>query len=559
MEILAVENLNFSYPESDAAALEGIDFSVNEGEFIVLCGESGCGKTTLLRLLKRELAPYGKKSGVIRFCGKNADEQTDADAAANIAYVMQNPEAQTVTDKVWHEISFGMENLGFPRDKIRLRAGETAAYFGIDSWFRGEIATLSGGQKQILALASAMVLSPKLLLLDEPTSQLDPIAAANFISAVYKLNRDLGMTVIMAEHRLGEIFPYADRVAVMEKGRIAAFDTPREICKILGGHPISAGFPAAAQIYAALGKYANENGGKCPLTVKEGKNFLSSLDISRENKLSVPECPPSDGEIAVETKNLWLRYEKNSPDILRGTNLCVRRGEIFSILGGNGAGKTTLLRALSRTAKPYRGKIAIFGENIKKISDAALHRHCVALLPQNTDSLFICKTVMADFLEICRAMGYDKATSDAKIADICEKLGISSLLQKHPYDISGGEMQKCAIAKIMLTDPRIILMDEPTKGIDAFAKKSLGNILFEMKKAGVTVIAVTHDTEFAAAVSDRCALFFDGEILAPSSPREFFKSNDFYTTAASRISRGIFENAVTVNDVVFLAKEALAK
>ena len=559
MEILAVKNLNFSYPDSNAAALENVNFSVKDGEFIVLCGESGCGKTTLMRLLKRELAPFGKKSGEISFCGRNETELSDAESACEIGYVMQNPDAQTVTDKVWHEISFGMENLGFPRDKIRLRSGEIAAYFGIDTWFRGDTATLSGGQKQILALASVIALSPKLLLLDEPTSQLDPIAAANFISAVCKLNRDFGITVIMAEHRLGEIFPYADRVAVMEKGRIIAFDTPRKICEALGNHRISAGFPAAAQIYSALGMYSALGTQQCPLTVKEGKNFLLALDFSKEKMPSLHENPRTGDEIAIETKNLWLRYEKNAPDILRGTNLSVRRGEIFSILGGNGTGKTTLLRAISRTAKPYRGKITVFGENIKKISDASLHRHCIALLPQNADTLFISKTVEADFLEICRAMGYDKAKSMEETAKISEKFGISPLLQKHPYDISGGEMQKCAIAKIMLTNPRIILLDEPTKGIDAFAKKTLGNILRELQNDGITTIIVTHDTEFAASVSDRCALFFDGEILSPSSPREFFSSTDFYTTAASRISRGIFENAVTVQDVVFLAKEAIKK
>lgn len=331
MEILTVKNLNFSYPDAASPALENISFSVREGEFIVLCGESGCGKTTLLRLLKRELAPAGKISGEISLFGKPQSEIDERASAAEIGYVMQNPEMQIVTDKVWHELAFGMEGLGFESEKIRLRAGEMAGYFGIDSWFRADTASLSGGQKQLLSLASVMALSPRLLLLDEPTAQLDPVSASNFISDIYRLNRDLGVTVIIAEHRLEELLPIADRAAVMEGGRLIAFDSPRNICTALGEHPISAGFPAAARISAALGA------GESPLTVREGRRFLASLDI--RSGASLPDCEDADGENAIEMKNTWFRYERNAPDILRGLNLSVKRGEIFSLLGGNGAGK----------------------------------------------------------------------------------------------------------------------------------------------------------------------------------------------------------------------------
>ena len=549
MEILAVKNLSFSYPDAASPALENISFSVREGEFIVLCGESGCGKTTLLRLLKRELAPAGKISGEISLFGKPQSEIDERASASEIGYVMQNPEMQIVTDKVWHELAFGMEGLGFESEKIRLRAGEMAGYFGMDSWFRADTTSLSGGQKQLLSLASVMALSPRLLLLDEPTAQLDPVAASDFISDIYRLNRDLGVTVIIAEHRLEELLPIADRAAVMEDGRIVSFDSPRAVCNALGSRPISAGFPAASRISAALAD--NE---KSPLTVREGRRFLSSLDIRRG--ASVPADKPSDGESenAVEMKNVWFRYERNTPDILRGLNLSLKRGEIFSLLGGNGAGKTTVLKVLSGIEKPYRGKIKLLGKNIKDYRGNELHFHNVALLPQNVRDVFLRDKVEGDLRDMCRVLGYSAAQTEEKVRTVSERLGISRLFDKHPYDLSGGEAQKCALAKILLSEPKILLLDEPTKGIDAHAKLILRDILFSLKREGVTVIAVTHDTEFAAIASDKCALFFDGEVISPSSPRNFFSGNDFYTTAASRISRGIFENTVTVDDVVLLAK-----
>lgn len=547
MEILAVKNLSFSYPNAASPALENISFSVSEGEFIVLCGESGCGKTTLLRLLKRELAPAGEISGEISLFGKPQSELDERASAAEIGYVMQNPEMQIVTDKVWHELAFGMEGLGFESEKIRLRAGEMAGYFGMDSWFRADTASLSGGQKQLLSLASVMALSPRLLLLDEPTAQLDPVSASNFISDIYRLNRDLGVTVIIAEHRLEELLPIADRAAVMECSRLIAFDSPRAVCNALGSRPISAGFPAASRISAALA-----DSGKSPLTVREGRRFLASLDI--RSGASLPNREDADGENAIEMKNIWFRYERNAPDILRGLNLSVKRGKIFSLLGGNGAGKTTALKVLSGIEKPYRGKIKLLGKNIKEYRGNELHFHNVALLPQNVHDVFLRDTVEGDLRDMCRVLGYSAAHTEEKVRTVSERLGISRLFDKHPYDLSGGEAQKCALAKILLSEPKILLLDEPTKGIDAHAKLILRDILFSLKREGVTVIAVTHDTEFAAIASDKCALFFDGEVISPSSPRNFFSGNDFYTTAASRISRGIFENTVTVDDVVLLAK-----
>ncbi len=535
MEILTLKNLSFTYPLEEKKALDNISFSVKEGEFICLCGSSACGKTTLMRLIKRELAPRGTLSGEIFFCGKAQNELSARESASEIGYVLQNPETQIVTDKVWHELSFGLENLGYSSDFIRLRIGEMANYFGIAHMFRSGTAELSGGQKQLLCLASIMAMSPKLLLLDEPTSQLDPIAAADFIATLKKINRELGTTVIIAEHRLEDIFPIADKVAVMENGSLIAFDTPRNVCRTLKDHGAACGFPVSARIWQALsGK------GEVPLTVREGRAFLKENFSPRKNDIQEQKTAK---DTAFSLSDIYFRYEKNSPDVLRGASVCVNKGEIFCLLGANGAGKTTVLRAAAGLIKPYRGKI--------KTAKGAK----TALLCQNVQNIFLKNTVREDLLDILSVHGIKKDQVEDKIAKISETLGISHLLTKHPYDVSGGEAQKCALAKVLLTDPDILLLDEPTKAIDPAAKKELAKTLRSLAKSGVTIFIVTHDVEFAAENADRCALFFDGEILPASDVRTFFSANNFYTTAASRISRGTFERAVTESDILRLCKE----
>lgn len=587
--ILNIEKLSFVYPtqpngkapdnktaaeNTDTAALKNCSLHINEGEFVVLCGRSGCGKTTLLRLIKREIAPHGKRTGNIFYNDLPIESLDLHTSASEIAYVAQNPEAQIVTDKVWHEMAFGMENLGADTEKIRLRVGETANYFGINTWFRRETATLSGGQKQLLNLAAAMTMAPRLLLLDEPTSQLDPIAATNFINTLYKLNRGMGITVIIAEHRLEELFPIADRVIVMDGGEVIANDAPRKVCRMLSDHPVSAAFPAATRIFAGIfqktGRTVNTEAPSLeniPLTVREGREFLKAFvgsrtgagdEIKNKNESLSPESVCGEAVDAVDVppavvmKNVWFRYERNSADILRGTGLSVKCGEIFSVLGGNGSGKTTMLKVLSGISCAYRGRTELFGKNIKDYSRIGLHHGNVALLPQNVDSVFIKKTVREDLLDICRIMGMSREESGRAVDEMAERLGISEFVRadRHPYDLSGGEMQKCALAKVLLTRPRLLLLDEPTKGIDAYAKNGLGEILKSLKSGGVTVIIVTHDVEFAAEVSDRVALFFDGEVLSPATPQKFFGSNYFYTTAPSRISRDIFTDTVTVSDLL---------
>ena len=545
MEILHIENLNFRYPKAEKDTLHNISLNIGQGDFTVICGATGCGKTTLLKLIKNELAPAGEKSGEILYNGKSIDSLSLRESACSIGFVGQNPDNQIVTDKVWHELSFGLENLGVPQNVIRRRVGEMASYFGIQDWFRKKTDELSGGQKQLLNLASVMVMQPKVLILDEPTSQLDPIAAADFIATLKKLNTEFGITVLLVEHRLEDVFPIADKVLLMENGCVLLYDLPRAVGKNLKiinpEHPMLKGLPSAVRLYNLL-----SSDEVCPLTVKEGqeffrRNFKRNIDFSDGDKSESSDKT----DTAIELKNVWFRYERDLPDILRGVNLKADRGEIVCILGGNGTGKTTMLNVISGLNKPYRGKIKIDGKKIKDYKGNSLYRKKLAYLPQNPQTVFLKDTVSGDLEEMLKAMEYKKEEREEKIRDISEKLGITDLLTKHPYDLSGGEQQKCALAKMLLSEPTILLLDEPTKGLDAFSKSSLLNVLKKLKSDGITVVMVTHDVEFAAVGADRCALFFDGEIVSSDAPNSFFAENNFYTTAANRIARPLCPTAIT--------------
>lgn len=547
MEILSIKDLTFSYPNKENFALKNVNLSINSGDFVVVCGQSGSGKTTLLRMLKKEIAPYGEKQGAVYYKGEDVEKLDDKISAQKIGFVFQKPDQQIVTDKVWHELAFGLESLGYDSDYIRLRVGEMANYFGITSLFRKKTTELSGGQKQLMNLASVMAMSPDVIILDEPTSQLDPITANDFITTLKKINDELGLTVIIIEHRLQEVFPIADKVAVMEDGKVICYDTPRNVCEKLSNHPMSQGFPSAVRIWQKSGSK-----GECPLTVKEGRNFINSK--FSERKLPLRNTIPNTENI-ITLKDVFFRYEKGGNDILSGTNLSIKKGEHFCILGGNGSGKTTTLKILAGLLKPYRGKVIIDNNKMTKKTTADFNRLGVAMLPQNPESVFLKSRVIDDYTELCKIKGIEKSDYEDKINSVAEKLGINDLLENHPYDLSGGEIQKCALGKVLISEPKILLLDEPTKGVDAYSKIALSKILQEIKSDGVTIITVTHDVEFASIVADRCGLFFDGEVLSSLVPQEFFSKNNFYTTASSRISRDKFSNAVTVDDVVSLIKE----
>jgi energy-coupling factor transport system ATP-binding protein len=541
-----IRDLSFSYASAkERLSLSHIDLDIGRGEYMVLCGRSGSGKTTLLKQLKPVLAPAGKKSGTILFNGQEVRSLTERDQASKIGYVMQDPDDQIVTDKVWHELAFGLESLGCDQKTMRARVAEMACYFGIADWFHRDVVNLSGGQKQLLNLASIMAMQPEVLILDEPTSQLDPIAASDFLNTVRKINLELGTTVIITEHRLEDIFPHADRAVVMESGKVIADDIPRNIGQLLyeQGSPMFTAMPTPVRVFYGAG-----GAGKCPLTVRDGRTWLSETFPAGVQTRALPEQPNpvENNEPALTMKELWFRYERNSPDIMRGVSAEVPEGSLYAIVGGNGAGKSTTLKAICGINRPYRGKIKIFGKPVEKYKSSELFSHCLSMLPQDPKSLFVKKTVREDLEE----MNGDKA----RVAEIAELCQVTKLLDSHPYDLSGGEQQRSALAKVLLTEPRLLLLDEPTKGIDSFFKETFAGILRELKAKGLTIVMVSHDVEFCARYADMVSMFFDGQILTTDSPRRFFGGNSFYTTAANRMSRHVFTQAVTAENVIELIR-----
>lgn len=549
-----IENLSFTYPVRKDKALDNISLTINKGEFITVCGKSGCGKTTLLRLLKSTLAPFGNLSGNIYFQDKLLTETDAREQTAKIGFVMQSVDNQIVTDKVWHEMAFGLESLGYSTPEIRTRVSEMASFFGIQTWFHKSVTELSGGQKQLLNLASVMVMQPSVLILDEPTSQLDPIAASEFLRTLEKINREIGTTVILSEHRLEETFAISDRVIVMDNGKVIADSKPREIGDILKNHDMRRALPVPVLVHAAV-----ENNLQCPLTVREGREWLMEYSETHSvNSDLIPETKQISkiSDTVIEIKDAWFRYEKNLPDVIKGLNLQVNKGELFAIAGGNGTGKTTALSLICGLNTPYRGEVYLNGESLKKSRSSY---NSIVMLPQNPQALFVKKTVRLDLMEILTGQKLSIEEKEKRVKNISNLCRIEKLLESHPYDLSGGEQQRAALAKVLLRSPEILLLDEPTKGFDACFKKTFADILYDLKLNGVTVIMVSHDIEFCAKHADRCAMFFDGAITSIGEPREFFAGKSFYTTAANRMARGILPMAVTAEDIILACGYSVPK
>lgn len=498
---ISVENLNFRYPKAANAALNGVSFTLEDGSFTTLCGTSGCGKSTLLRMLKPCLRPHGELSGEIM------PALSDKDAAREIGFVMQDPEAQICTDRVWHELAFSLEGVGEQPDIMRRRVAECAEYFGLESLFERETASLSGGEKQLLALASAAALRPRLLLLDEPTSQLDPVSARGFFDSVTRLNRDFGVTVLIAEHRLEELLPVSDHVLVMDRGTLIADCKPRELLTALPeGYPMLKALPAAMRIFALSGSRENP-----PISVREGRQCAVVADYLLTHKPDREPPRERPGKPLLTVKELCVSYGRHR-DALKSASLFVCGGEIYALLGGNGSGKTTLLKTIFGIEKPLSGKI----------------KRCerIAYLPQNP----------------CEILGADTVREEVPDTERLEEFALTELADQNPLDLSGGERQRLALAKLLSGDPELLLLDEPTKGMDALAKSEFGRLLRGLK--GTAVLLVTHDAEFAAQCADRCGLLFNGEVVSEGEPAAFFSDNYFYTTPLCRLAKGITEGYV---------------
>ena len=529
MEAISLLNYTFAYPQAPQAALRGIDLCIKEGEFVAVCGLSGCGKTTLLRTLKPELRPVGAAQGAIKLFETPAEALLPEDSAKKIGFVQQRPENQIVTDTVWSELAFGLENLGVEAEIIRRRVAEIAHFFGIGPWFSAKTSELSGGQKQLLNLASVLAMQPQLILLDEPTALLDPIAAKDFLQALVRVHDELGITIVLAEHHLEDVLPIATRVIWMEEGTIKADAAPSQFAlTVCQENPAFAqALPAAAQVAYALGERK-----QLPISVAQGRAWLQSHHLSC-HIAPLPSPAVQHEKPLLEAKDLWVRYARNAPFVLKGACFSLCPGEIHTIVGGNGSGKSTLFSALSGVLSPSRGKVW------------RAKGTCLAQLLQDPMALFSCETVLQELMEL-QDDGQDCL---AEVEEMMALFGLSELSDRHPYDLSGGEMQMLAVCKLLLLHPHILLLDEPTKGMDVLRQSRLCEILQQLAAQGRAIGIITHDLAFAARVSTRCSMMFMGNLAATDEGRAFFLGNAAYTTGTHRVTRGILPQCVLPEDV----------
>lgn len=545
LDYLEIKNLSFQYAGSDKPALNDVSLSIHQGDFILICGPSGSGKSTLLKMVKPQLTPAGLQTGEIYLNKEKLTALPSFFSTSKIGYVMQNPENQIVTDSVWHELAFGLENMGIAASEIKSRIAEMVNFLGIQDLVNDQTNDLSGGQKQLLNLASILVMRPDILILDEPTTLLDPIASQNFVDIIVRLNREMGLTILLVEHGLESVFSLANKVILLDKGQLLFIDAPINISSEIKRNRrdlsrFILSLPSAVRMY-------HESGfnGKTPITVIEGKRFLAqhfpNHSVRQEKK---QKHQVKVQRISVQLKNCWFRYEKNGHDILAGVDFELYEGEIFSLVGGNGAGKTTLLKVIAGIQECYYGKIRLFDVPLKKQQQA------VGYLPQDPQMVFIKDSVLADYKHYLSSKKMKEAAQRKQIEKISSLLDLNEILTQHPLDLSGGECQRAALGKQLLTDPKVLLLDEPTKGIDNYGKKQLIGLLKELSRQGKTILVVTHDLDFAAELSDRCGLFFQNKLVMTASPRDFFSHHTFYTTAASRISRETFFDLVTTEQVI---------
>lgn len=541
--MIAIKNLQFQYPDKSTKALSSINLQVEEGEFLVICGPSGCGKSTLLRLLRLETQPVGEMEGEIYFNRVLLQDLDPLEAVKQVALVWQDPENQIVMEQVQEELIFALENIGYPTDIMRKRLAEIVQFFGLESWLSRKTMELSGGQKQIINLASVLLLQPKVLLLDEPTAQLDPISGREFIQTLKRINEEFGMTIVLVEHRLEEVFSVADRVMLMDDGSMRYEGTPQDVTEQIW-KSMDAQFlpyiPPIARLY--LQKENSPQLSDIPFSVKDGRKWLAKQSIEWAEKSSKSRIRQKQSVLQVH--DLDFRYVKNSPSILNGLDLDVHKGDFLAIVGGNGSGKSTLLQIMAGLLKPQEGKVLLEGIKIGKWKRQELFRK-VGYLPQNPLTYFTYDTVAQELKHAA-----NRFSNYEMLPAIIQALGLESLIESHPHDCSGGERQKIALACLLLSEPDILLLDEPTKGMDPVSQQAFAKLIGKLHQQGLTIVMVTHHIEFAARYANRCAMLFDGMITAEGDPSSFFSGNFFYTTQINRMGRDWFPSALIEEEIV---------
>ena len=605
MALIEFNDFSFSYLNSDGTesqrkSLDSIDLEIDYGDFVLLCGPSGCGKTTLLTNLKKELMPAGRRSGEIKFNGVRIQDLDDISSACDIGYLFQNPDSQIVTDTVIQEIAFPLENIGLPTEEIRNRISEIVAFFGINDILHKNVNELSGGQKQLVNLCSLLVLRPEVLLLDEPMSQLDPIASYEFLSIVRRLNEEFSITVIMSEHKADSIFPFIDKAVFLKDGKIEFVDNAHNICKEVIDDEIFENYlPVVTKIYNSLSaKYPSLIKLNTPLSIREGRRCLNEIhdDLikisegtenfdnlgfsnlhhtskkyqSREKSGILDKISLNKNRNAlIQMRGIYFAYEKEKL-ILKNVDFDLNRGEFVSLIGGNGVGKSTFLQLLVGILKPIKGKVKyrkgiklayvhqnpmihfskdnVREEFLESILESNLfNKSNVDFKKEDYESLL--KLNNEEFIEseLLNSLKFDSI--EFKFKEIIEFFDICDLIDKHPYDCSGGEQQKIVIVKALLQNADVLVLDEPTKGLDPISSKALADILNSLIDNGLTIIMTSHDLDFVANNCKRCLMLFDKDIQIDDDPKVIFAENNFYTTFTNRMVKEYIPEVVTFDDV----------
>ena len=605
MALIEFNNFSFAYLNSDGTesqtkSLDNINLEINFGDFVLLCGPSGCGKTTLLTNLKKELMPAGRRSGEIKFNGTKIQDLDDISSACDIGYLFQNPDSQIVTDTVIQEIAFPLENIGIPTEEIRNRISEIVAFFGINDILHKNVNELSGGQKQLVNLCSLLVLRPEVLLLDEPMSQLDPIASYEFLSIVRRLNEEFSITVIMSEHKADSVFPFIDKAVFLKDGRIEFVDNALNICsEVIDDEIFENYLPAVTKIYNSLStKYPSLSKLNTPLSIREGRRCLGtihddlikiSIDDDNSNNLNLDNLSTTskkynsheksgildklsfngNKDALIQMKGIYFAYEKEKL-ILKNIDFDLNNGEFVSLIGGNGVGKSTFLQILVGILKPIKGKV----KYKKGINLAYVHQNPMIHFSKDNVKEEFLESILESNLFAMQNIEFDKERYDSllklnneefsnsdilnglkfknidyRFKDLIEFFNISDLLNKHPYDCSGGEQQKIVILKAILQNADVLVLDEPTKGLDPISSKALADILNSLRDNGLTILMTSHDLDFVANNCKRCLMLFDKDIQIDDDPKVIFAENNFYTTFTNRMVKEYIPDVVTLDDV----------
>ncbi|HCX02946.1 MAG TPA: ABC transporter [Clostridiales bacterium] len=550
MAQIKIKNLTYTYPDKKEKSLRNINLQILPGEFVLIVGGSGSGKSSLIRSIA-SLAPDfygGKQEGDIFINNKNLKTTNRRELVQTLGIVFQNPESQLVMTDTEQEIAFGLENIGTEEKTIKRRIMEVTSALSLSDFKNSFIAQLSGGQKQKVALASVLAMQPEILLLDEPTSQLDPIAGEEILTMVRRLNEENGTTVILVEQKLERCFHFADRILVMEEGKIVK--DSRDIGEIVkwAVKKENQYIPPLSKLFAKAG-YRD-----IPLTIKSGRNIIGKENLMKEESKVVKTIPEKSNNIEksiLKMKNIWFNYDSEH-EVLRNINLDIKKGSFSVIMGENGGGKTTLLKILNGLLRPTKGKVEVMGRNMKKLKIEEISKN-VGYLSQNPKDYLFLPTVKEEMEFTIKNLHLEK---EVHIDDLLDKLEILEYKQSNPRDLSTGERQRVALATVLASNPKILLLDEPTRGLDYDIKEKLGKILKKFQEEGMTIIMVTHDIEFAAEYAEDVILLYEGDIIEKGNKKEVLTKSTFYSPQISRLFYDYEEKIVTLEEgLKFLNKE----